>query len=177
MENVLVNANNELILDNGQPMGLEMGVPLKQVIGMNSYNQDLGADYHFEINESNFSGTTIPTYKYYYNLNLSKVNISRDLTSIGQRAFYSCKNLRNIILGNVNSIGTYCFGNMEQSFVIDFRKATRIPNIDSNAFYGTYSTRIKIVVPDSLYDEWNTKWSPYVGQLSTMLVKASEYVE
>ena len=25
MENVLVNANNELILDNGQPMGLEMG--------------------------------------------------------------------------------------------------------------------------------------------------------
>ena len=54
--------------------------------------------------------TSIGAYAFYFNDNLSSVNIEEGVTSIGESAFCSCKNLTSInIPGSVTEIGSQAF--------------------------------------------------------------------
>jgi hypothetical protein len=92
---------------------------------------------------------------FWYCPNLTKVKlqgISKKLTTTSQW-FYECTSLE----------------------LIDFRGATGVPKLSStNAFTNVPST-CKIVIPDSLYDEWTTATNWVATNL--VYVKESEYVE
>ena len=102
----------------------------------------------------NFSGTSsgsiISNSTRAYSNMLRKVEIGNGVTSIGASAFYLC-----------SSVVFY-----------DFSTHEFVPTIASNTFTNIASD-CKIIVPDSLYDEWiaASNWSTYASKI----VKASEY--
>lgn len=107
---------------------------------------------------------------------LTSVVIPDSVTSIGEYAFYVCSSLTSVVIGAlVTSIARSAFRDCRAMQLYDFRKVTAVPTLSNiNAFNGIPST-CKIVVPDSLYDEWivATNWSTYASNI----VKASEYTE
>jgi len=68
--------------------------------------------------------------------------------------FRNCYNLTKIIFeGDITDVGSTPFNYLERIQIIDFSKNTVVPTCSS--FSDTYlSTNYKIIVPDSLYDEW-----------------------
>lgn len=98
-------------------------------------------------------------------------------TSIGSSAFYKCTNLPKIELPKVTQIGAGAFSTCLDCQLFDFRGVTQVPTLaNNNAFSYTPSTK-KIVVPDSLYDEWrtSTNWSSSENNIVTSIIKASDY--
>ena len=72
------------------------------------------------------------------------------------------------------NIGSYTFSDCDSVKVYDFRNCTAVPTLEDVSSLG-HATGCKIIIPDSLYDEWiiATNWS----SLNVTYVKASEYVE
>lgn len=96
------------------------------------------------------------------------------VTIIGAYAFreYTIKTM--YFPPNVVTIESNAFKGCNNVELYDFRDHTSIPNLASiNALAG--ASTYKIVVPDTLYDEWTaaTNWSTYASRI----VKASEFVE
>ena len=60
--------------------------------------------------------------------------------------------------------------------LVDFRRATMIPTLDSGCFNNIQSD-CKIVVPDALYDDWITATNWSASNIVGHIVKASEYTE
>lgn len=56
---------------------------------------------------------------------------------------------------------------------MDFSQATAVPELSNTDAFGSTNSTFKIVVPDSLYNDWivATNWSTYASHI----VKASEY--
>ena len=103
---------------------------------------------------------------------LTNIIIPNKVVTIGAYAFQQCKTLKNIIIpSSVTSIGDYGFGQCFSLVKYDFSQHTTIPSIGSNTFY-QINNIAKIIVPDSLYDEWiaATNWSTYADYI----YKASE---
>ena len=111
---------------------------------------------------------------------LASITIPSSVTSIGTYAFSYCYSLASITIpSSVTSIGTYAFRNCYGISLCDFRAATSVPTLDNvNAFTNTNTNPgKKIVVPDSLYDEWTTAttWSSTTNNIVGSIVKASVY--
>lgn len=89
----------------------------------------------------------------FYQAELKRVKFGSGLTQIMSYAFYSCP--------------------LE---LLDFREATVIPTLDDATIFVGMADGCKIVVPDTLYDEWIVadKW---VDLENATYVKASEYKE
>ena len=82
-----------------------------------------------------------------------------------QSTFCFCNNLKRVYLTSITNIGTYgldgTFTGCTSLELVDMSGAGGIPQLsDINCFSRTNDT-YKIVVPDSLYDEWivATNWS------------------
>ena len=106
---------------------------------------------------------------------ITNVDIPDGVQYIQTSIFAKCANLERVKFGNnVKSIYSYAFQNCTSAKLYDFRKATKIPNLDATSLLNIPTT-CKIVVPDSLYDQWivATHWPTYASQI----VKASEYTE
>ena len=130
-------------------------------------------------------------------LALSSIIIPQGVTSIGSSAFYGCTTIRFVIIpegvtsigssafsdsysfsfvtmpSSLTTINNYAFQNCYGVAIYDFRALTSVPTLSStNAFSGIKSD-CKIVVPDSLFDEWiaATNWSTY----ASYIIKASEF--
>ncbi len=73
------------------------------------------------------SATSIPDKAYYKNKKLKKVVIGKNITKIGKKAFYGCKNLKTI--------------------TVKTKKLT-LKNVGAKAFHGIYK-KVKIKVPKS----------------------------
>ena len=127
----------------------------------------------------------------------TNIIIPNSVTSIGDSAFSNNSNIREITLGeNITNLGgdmfRYDYGLIKvvmpknitelkaNTFyacyslcIVDFSKAESIPTLanTSNVFYNN-NNALKIIVPDSLYEEWKTtaNWSSY----SSKIIKASE---
>lgn len=122
------------------------------------------------------SVTTLNQYAFYRCEKVSEVTIGMNVASI-KDSFKSCPNLTKITFrGTINQFLQYSFEGANIS-IVDFRNSTAIPTMQtSNGFLGTHASGCKIIVPDDLYDSWQTatNWSALTD---VVWVKASEYVE
>ena len=88
--------------------------------------------------------------------------------------FQGTTNLNFIIFPEcgVYSIGAQVFRYKGTPFILDFSLVTTIPVISNNAVFTSINAISKIVVPDSLYEEWiaSTNWADY----AEYIYKASE---
>lgn len=106
---------------------------------------------------------------------LESVNIHQGVVYIGNGVFQNDKklNVPITIPKSVQTIKTAAFNQCVKIPYFDFRGHEAVPKLENiNAFTGITG---KIVVPNSLYDEWiaATNWSAYASGI----VKASEFVE
>lgn len=127
--------------------------------------------------------------------NLTKVNITEGTTVIGARVFKECYNISSVFIpegvttinssafaqcyslihvefpSTITTIESQAFSDCYGKRVFDFRKSTLVPTM---AYYMDFNVDgLKIVVPDSLYDEWisATNWA----SVASKIVKASEF--
>lgn len=93
-------------------------------------------------------------------------------STYGNAAFSGIENLiRFKMPPNVTSIGT-TFTSNRNLRLMDFRDALQVPTLTAAGFDSAHAN-LKIVVPDSLYDEWvvATNWSAYASKI----IKKSDY--
>ncbi|MBO5886592.1 MAG: leucine-rich repeat domain-containing protein [Bacteroidaceae bacterium] len=131
---------------------------------------------------------------------LESVDLPQSLVEIQLCSFYCCDNIRSIIIpDNVIRIGREAFyrtssleyvvmpanlrelsgeGVFEASSIqfCYFNNCVSIPNLDGGGWSpvdNAFPEQCKIIVPDSLYEQWktSTNWSVFASQI----YKASEY--
>lgn len=106
---------------------------------------------------------------------LKKIVIPSSVTGLYSDVFADCYSLTSIVIpSSVTRIRNYVFAYCSSLLKYDFSSHTSVPTLqDSNAFYDI-NALCKIIVPDSLYDEWIAAayWSNYANYI----YKASEEV-
>ena len=120
--------------------------------------------------------TSIGQNAFYYCNNLTSITIPELVASIGQSAFKICRSIKKVkYLGQAPKINYQTFYGCINIEVYDFRGCTTIPTLYNTAVLG-HKANCQIVVPDTLYDTWQTatNWSSLTD---VVWVKASEYVE
>ena len=117
--------------------------------------------------------TTINGYMFQSCKSLSKIVMPNTITRINATVFSGCESLTKITipsqLSYINSEAfAYCFG----VGIYDFSNCSSIPTLGGSSAFSGISSDCKIVVPDSLYNDWisASNWSTY----SSYIVKASE---
>ncbi len=92
---------------------------------------------------------------------ISFTNILGNIT-IADSLFEACTNLKQVFFNKVSRILQNAFYGCKKLELLDFRKATTIPTLGTDALYNV-SANLKIIVPDNLYDEWvaNNEWRAY----------------
>lgn len=103
---------------------------------------------------------------------LAEIVIPQSVTHINTDAFYSCYSLTNIIIPKgIKKIGNMSFYSCYSLVKYDFSQCTAVPTNEGSPFRNINAI-CKIIVPDSLYDEWiaATNWSTYADYI----YKASE---
>lgn len=99
--------------------------------------------------------------------NLEEVFIGNGVTTIGQEAFYFSNKLKSVKVGkNVQHIEGYAFST-NYGTIFDFSSHDSIPDIQDGVFNDSSYYPCKIIVPDSLYDEWIIagSWSTYASNI------------
>lgn len=145
------------------------------------------------------SVATIGNYAFQECYSLKTIEIPLNVTSIGTYCFKMCENLRDIVFPpKVSTIGTYmlqnCYGltrvvlpqsltsiaanaftNAKGVELYDFRACVSVPALAATSAFSGIASDCKIVVPDTLYDEWiaASNWTTYASKM----VKASEYTD
>ena len=138
------------------------------------YIEDRAFCYCTSLEDVNLEGVkTLGINSFYGCASFLEIIIPDSVTSLGSGAFADCSNAEKIVIGSgVPSIGSLTFSNMTSCKYFVFSDGRdEIPTLLSKqAFNGTTG---KIVVPDTLYDEWiaATNWS----SIASKIVKASEY--
>lgn len=109
----------------------------------------------------------------FYNCcSLTNVIIPNSVTSIGG-AFYNCRSLTSIAIpSGVTSINSNAFYSCYSLTKYDFSQHTNVPTLSNTNAFTNINNIAKIIVPDSLYDEWiaASNWSTYADYI----YKASE---
>ena len=142
------------------------------------------------------SVTEIGSYAFQYCYSLTSVTIPDGVTSTGFRAFHYCSALTNVIISDsvtsidtssfdtcysltsvtiphsVTKIRSYAFQYCFSLTRYDFSQHTSVPTLSSTDAFSNINAICKIIVPDSLYDEWiaASNWSTYADYI----YKASE---
>ena len=109
-------------------------------------------------------------------VSLTSITIPDNVTKTGKNVFHHCIALAKVkYLGQVPNIDSNTFYNCTNIEVYDFRACTTIPTLYNVASLG-HKANCQIVVPDALYDTWqtSTNWSSLTD---VVWVKASDYVE
>ena len=95
------------------------------------------------------------------------------VTGIDYGAFGSCYSLTSIVLpSRVAGINTAAFYYCYSIIKYDFSQCTSVPTLSNTNAFDSINGICKIIVPDSLYDEWiaASNWSTYANYI----YKASE---
>ena len=118
-------------------------------------------------------GSTKDNGSVYRNM-LQAVEIGKNVTSIGNYAFYYCFSLASVVIPQgVTSIGNFAFRFCNGMAYFDFRASKSVPTLSNTNAFNDIPSDCKIVVPDSLYDTWKsaTNWSTHASKI----IKASEF--
>lgn len=109
--------------------------------------------------------------------NLQQINLPDSITEFPPHTISYCYSLVKIAIPpNISSIGQYSLVGNYSMLLVDFRRATMIPTLDSSCLQNIQSD-CKIVVPDALYDDWITATNWSASNIVGHIVKASEYTE
>lgn len=106
---------------------------------------------------------------------LDNIILPDSVTVIGNGAFAYCYSLTNIILPNsITQIKDYAFQGCYSLIKYDFSQCSSVPTLSNVNVFNNINKICKIIVPDSLYDEWIAA-SQWIGY-SIYIYKASEEV-
>ena len=122
--------------------------------------------------------STIESYTFQNCTGLSGVIFSPYVTNINKQAFYCCYGLVSIKMpDSIVSIGDSAFWGCYGIAEYDFSSVDNIPSLSTDGIITTATISIgtKIIVPDSLYDEWIA--SSYWVNHKSIIYKASEIAE
>lgn len=101
-------------------------------------------------------------------ISMTNIIIPNSITSIGGGAFLRCNHLQNITFpNNVISIGGGAFAECISMEYYDFSSHETIPILGNDMVFSDIPSTCKIIVPDSLYDEWIVaeNWSTYADNI------------
>lgn len=104
---------------------------------------------------------------------LQEFEIPSSVTSINFNAFSTCYSLQKIKMpAGITSIASSLFSGCHNLTVIDFSEFVSVPTLSSASAFNEINGQAKIVVPDSLYENWisATNWVTYANYI----YKASE---
>ena len=104
---------------------------------------------------------------------IEKNIIPSNITDIGQ-LYRSCYSVKKVIMPEATTtISAYCFYYAHTLVIYDFRHLTQVPTLSNKNAFSSINNLAKIVVPDSLYNDWisETNWSIYADYI----VKESDY--
>lgn len=119
--------------------------------------------------------TEISTYVFSRCYSLNNIVLPDSVTVIGNGAFAYCYSLTNIILPNsITQIKDYAFQGCYSLIKYDFSQCSSVPTLSNVNVFNNINKICKIIVPDSLYDEWIAA-SQWIGY-SSYIYKASEEV-
>lgn len=119
------------------------------------------------------SVTRIGKYAFSSCYSLKNIIIPNSVTNIDSQAFLDCTVLTNIVVPkNVTKINTAMFVRCYALMRCDFSQHTAVPTLANTDAFSAINAICKIIVPDSLYDEWiaASNWSTYADYI----YKASE---
>ena len=105
---------------------------------------------------------------------LRNISIPQSVTMIGDRAFLNCYSLEHVAFpNNIPSIGSYCFSGCLSLEYIDLSNNTVVPTLANTNAFNNVPTSCKIIVPDSLYEDWiaANNWSTY----ASYIIKKSDW--
>lgn len=110
--------------------------------------------------------------------NLRRVTLpeNEDLTVLRGPVFSSCQNLTKLFIPkNIIELGTgggFCL-NCYALAICDFSTHEQVPTLSGSSSFNNCPSDLKIIVPDTLYDEWiaSTNWS----SRASYIVKVSDY--
>lgn len=117
--------------------------------------------------------TSIGNGTFQYCHSLTSVVIPSGVTSIDGSTFQYCDSLTSIVIpSGVTSINTAAFYYCYSIIKYDFSQCTSVPTLSNTNAFDSINGICKIIVPDSLYDEWiaASNWSTYANYI----YKASE---
>ena len=126
--------------------------------------------------EARFATVTSIAYALGYCRSLTNVIIPNSVTSIGNSTFSDCHSLISIAIpSGVTSINSNAFYSCYSLTKYDFSQHTSVPTLSNTNAFTNINNIAKIIVPDSLYDEWiaASNWSTYANYI----YKASEVAE
>lgn len=99
---------------------------------------------------------------------LASIDIPNSVTSIGNYAFYGCNSLASIEIPNkINNVTNSLFVNCYGIKYYDFSSYTAMPTLNNINAFNNIASDCKIIVPDSLYEDWivATNWSTYASYI------------
>jgi hypothetical protein len=114
------------------------------------------------------SVTSIGGNAFSYCYSLQSISIPNSVTSIGGNAFQSCYSLQSISIPNsVTSIGSIAFRDCYGIAKYDFSTHTSVPTLSNTYAFSGIANDAKILVPESLYNEWiaATNWATYASYI------------
>ena len=123
---------------------------------------------------SNISYIGTQSFQNCLSLNID-ITLPSGVSGVGNAAFQSCY-IKSIKMPSiVYSIQGYTFSNCHLLLKYDFSNATQIPNLANINAFNNINKLSKIIVPDTLYDQWivANNWSTYADYI----YKASEVIE
>ena len=114
------------------------------------------------------SVTIIYNSAFYSCVSLTSITIPENVTSIKSSAIQTCYSLTNITMpSKITSIGGSAIANCHSITEYDFSTATSVPTLENTSAFNNINGICKIIVPDTLYDEWiaATNWTTYADYI------------
>ena len=105
---------------------------------------------------------------------LSQVTIPNNMSSIPNMLFSECSSLSSVTIpSSITSIGSDAFNCCYSVAYYDFSNHISIPTLSNINAFNEIPSDCKIIVPDSLYEDWivANNWSTY----ASYIIKASEW--
>lgn len=144
-----------------------------------AFNKNANIGANLFSNDFNLTRVVLPTGTTSVNgtfsacYNLREITIPNTITAI-QNFLPNCYSIAKVKLpSSITTINTYTFANCYGCKEYDFTSLSAVPTLNNADAFNNIASDCKIVVPDSLYNDWiaANNWSNY----ASYIIKASEY--
>ena len=144
--------------------------------GDKKYEGDITIPSSINVNEEEYTVTSIGNDAFYRCSGLTSVTIPNSVKSIGELAFYNCSGLTSVAIpDSVTSIGGWAFElceNIENVYCY----AEEVPSTDVDAFYNSDIEKATLHVPASAIEAYKTT-APWSGFGTIKVIEGTEGIE